>query len=260
MGPITRNKSPSTHSRNKKEKKKRADSATSRLATFLPHLRRSGTAGGGAAMDAPPPATPHRTSSSSSASPSPSPHLNLPPSYSRSPLLLDTRRHHPCRLGSGPSPAGTTVYSDRFIPSRASSNFAFFDLPSSPSPSAAGGGGDGDHREDAASTYSALLKSVLFGPSTPDNSPADGRRRYSPLSASPSSSGTPPNRNIFRFKTEISRPSYAFSAADFDGPLPGVVPSPPKTPRKVARTPYKVNCSSFCRGVGQRWVLCFSCC
>ncbi|KAK1297528.1 Protein FIZZY-RELATED 2 [Acorus calamus] len=123
-----------------------------------------------------------------------------------------------------PSDTGRTIYSDRFIPSRSGSNFALFDLSppstssSSSSPSTiADGGSGGAPTNDGSSAYSALLRTVLFGPdcgvvspSTPEKSP-DGRG---------SSALTPPSRNIFRFKTESRRPYRSISPYDFDGRCP----------------------------------------
>ncbi|KAK1320638.1 Protein FIZZY-RELATED 2 [Acorus calamus] len=142
-----------------------------------------------------------------------------------------------------PSNTGRTIYSDRFIPSRSGSNFALFDLSppstssSSSSPSTiADGGSGGAPTNDGSSAYSALLRTVLFGPdcgvvspSTPEKSPVG--RGSSPLA--------PPSRNIFRFKTESRRPYRSISPYDFDGALPGVVSPPPKAPRKVPRSPFK---------------------
>ncbi|KAJ8632651.1 hypothetical protein MRB53_025987 [Persea americana] len=173
----------------------------------------------------------------------PSSHLNLPPNMSRVALSIQTPSpssschpdltppassyHHP--------PASTTIYSDRFIPSRASSNFDLFNI-SPPSTSYA-------NREDGSGAYSALLRTVLFGPDlhapispvTPEKLSGDWpgiNGIHSPIT---------PSRNIFRFKTESQRSSpYSVSPVGFDGTLPGVIPSPPKTPRKVPRSPYKV--------------------
>ncbi|KAK1283911.1 Protein FIZZY-RELATED 2 [Acorus calamus] len=107
---------------------------------------------------------------------------------------------------------------------------------SSPSTIADGGSG-GASINDGSSAYSALLRTVLFGPdcgvvspSTPEKSPHG--RGSSPL--------TPPRRNIFRFKTESRRPYRSISPYDFDGALPGVVSPPSKAPRKVPRSPFKV--------------------
>ncbi|XP_073101752.1 B-type cell cycle switch protein ccs52A isoform X2 [Elaeis guineensis] len=139
-----------------------------------------------------------------------------------------------------------TIYSDRFIPSRTGSNFALFDLSSPPPPNPGPPSSGGGSREDGSGAYSALLRTVLFGPdhcvappATPDHSsPREGRSSSS--SSSPSSSSSTfstPSRNIFRFKAEV--PRYSLSDG-FEDALPGVVPSPPKTLRKVPRSPYKV--------------------
>ncbi|ONK72865.1 uncharacterized protein A4U43_C04F24210 [Asparagus officinalis] len=130
---------------------------------------------------------------------------------------------------SSSSSSHKVIYSDRFIPSRIGSNFSLFDLPP-PSPSSGG-------KEEGSSTYCALLRSVLFGsghvlsPSTPE--------KYA--SIGPSSSSSPfstPSRNIFRFKAEV--PRFSSSPVGFEDPLPGIVHSQPKTPRKISRSPYKV--------------------
>ncbi|KAF5191723.1 Fizzy-related like, partial [Thalictrum thalictroides] len=172
--------------------------------------------------------------------------LNLPPNMSRTNMSLDTSAtpsssssssssmtHVDRMLGVGyqPSPS-KTIYSDRFIPSRSGSNFALFDL-SSPSPS-----GSTEGREDGSGTYATLLRSVMFGPDSGVVSPVTPEKqisfdgRSSPLS--------PPSRNIFRYKTETRRSMHSLSPFGFDDSLPGVVPSPAKTPRKVPRSPYKV--------------------
>lgn len=142
---------------------------------------------------------------------------------------------------SSPSPSSSSsshkvIYSDRFIPSRIGSNFSLFDLPS-PSPSSGG-------KEEGSSTYCALLRSVLFGsdhvlpPSTPEKSASIGGRQSTPPSSSSSPFSTP-SRNIFRFKAEV--PRFSSSPVGFEDPLPGIVHSQPKTPRKISRSPYKVR-------------------
>ncbi|KAH7653485.1 cell division cycle 20-like protein 1 cofactor of APC complex protein [Dioscorea alata] len=123
------------------------------------------------------------------------------------------------------------IYSDRFIPSRAGSNFALFDLTDT-TPA----------REDSSSTYNTLLRSVLFGPdhvsvippSTPDRSASSPSVSSS---STPSPASSTPGRNIFRFRSEIPRRSLYHA---FDDELPGFVPPQPKAPRKVSRSPYKV--------------------
>ncbi|XP_077239614.1 B-type cell cycle switch protein ccs52A-like [Tasmannia lanceolata] len=154
--------------------------------------------------------------------------LNLPPTMSRPNLSLNTPSH--------PSPS--TIYSDRFIPSRSGSNFALFDISPSSNPSSS------DSREDTSNAYSTLLKTVLFGPDSRVFSPNKSNGfwpGYDVMSSpSSSSSSSTPSRNIFRYKTEIRRLLNSLSPVSFDWDLPGVIHSPPKTPRKVPRSPYKV--------------------
>jgi cell division cycle 20-like protein 1, cofactor of APC complex len=139
---------------------------------------------------------------------------------------------HPSAPSPAASPASRTVYSDRFIPSRAGSNLALFDLAPSPSPRGAAHSG-------SASPYCALLREALFGPDTPDRA---GSSATSSAAASPI--GTPATGNIFRFKTEVPRNAKRalFSASDDgDALCPGVFASRGAVPRKIARSPYKVT-------------------
>ncbi|EPS70059.1 hypothetical protein M569_04702, partial [Genlisea aurea] len=161
------------------------------------------------------------TTSSSSIDPPRTPGLETPRSYR-------------------PVSKSGTIYSDRFIPCRSSSNFALFNLPSANA---------GASSDDSHSAYSHLLKSALFGPEfgigatgfqplTPDNSCSGGRF------GSRESDGnflrpTPPNCNIFKFKTEKRKSFHSLSPFVFDDHLP-VPHSPVKAPRKVPRSPYKV--------------------
>ncbi|KAL6006779.1 B-type cell cycle switch protein ccs52A [Asimina triloba] len=175
--------------------------------------------------------------------PSSSPHLNLPPNNSVNPLSIQTipsvSSHHLYHhLDSAAATPSRTIYSDRFIPSRSSSNFALFHVSPLPSSAASAEG-----REDGSGTYSALLRTVLFGPDSDAVSPATPDRTPGHLSSrsSPSSGGSTPSRNIFRFKTETRKSLYSLSPVALDGALPGVIPSPPKTPRKVPRSPFKVT-------------------
>ncbi|XP_031495816.1 protein FIZZY-RELATED 2-like [Nymphaea colorata] len=157
------------------------------------------------------------------------PQLNLPASVSPSSLSLDTHLPWITREPSAspnmsspspsPSPSSRTIYSDRFIPSRASSNFALFNI--SPLPK--------NEKEDGSGTYTTLLRSVIFG-----GSDFDG---FSP--ATPEKvNGERANKNIFRFKTELRR--LPRSHLRSDDALPDALPNPPKAPRKVPRSPYKV--------------------
>ncbi|KAK6117142.1 hypothetical protein DH2020_049101 [Rehmannia glutinosa] len=134
-----------------------------------------------------------------------------------------------------------TIYSDRFIPSRSSSNFALFNLPNSNSAASS---------DDSHSAYTNLLKSALFGPEcvgggngfqplTPEKSAAGGRF------GSRNSDGnvlqiSPPNCNIFKYKTETRKSLHSLTPFGYDDQLPGVSHSPVKAPRKVPRSPYKV--------------------
>ncbi|CAM8941114.1 unnamed protein product [Rhodiola kirilowii] len=178
------------------------------------------------------------TSASSSASTTQQQQLNLPPTMSRSNLTFQTltpnhQSNHIDRMINSNyrrSPS-RTIYSDRFIPSRSGSNFALFDI--SPSKKASGGSEDG-----TPSMYTTLLKTALFGPDsgvvppvTPDKLVGlDGKRI----------SVTPRSRNIFRYKSETKQSMHSLSPFGFDDLLPGIVQSPAKTPRKVAKSPYKV--------------------
>ncbi|KAF9614850.1 hypothetical protein IFM89_020947 [Coptis chinensis] len=197
-------------------------------------------------MDEPSPESPSITSQS----------LNLPANMSRPNLSLQTpsssssssSSSHIDRLlniGYNNRSPSRTIYSDRFIPSRSSSNFALFEL--SPNSNST------DNKEDGSGTYQTLLKTVMFGPDisggvispiTPEkqmfssngktSGSGNSASNYSPLT-SPS-----PSRNIFRYKTETKKSMYSLSPFGFDDTLPGVVTSPAKTPRKVPRQPYKV--------------------
>ncbi|XP_057520088.1 B-type cell cycle switch protein ccs52A-like [Amaranthus tricolor] len=127
-----------------------------------------------------------------------------------------------------PSPS-RTILSDRFIPSRSSSNFSLFNVsPSSSFSSSPQSNKQPDGtREESNSTYTSLLRAALFGPDAGCFFP-----------------GTPdkglPNRNIFRFKSETKRPLPSLMPFGPDDALPGVTYRPAKIARKVPRSPYKV--------------------
>lgn len=160
--------------------------------------------------------------------------LNPPPDVSRASFSLDNRtpssasRHVERMINSNHySTPSRTIYSDRFIPSRSGSKFALFDI-SLPTNSPAEG------REDSSSTYTALLRAALFGPDAGVISPITPDKRNSAMN--------PPNRNIFRYKTETRQSMHSLSPFMFDDDVvPGVNHSPVKAPRKVPRSPYKVN-------------------
>lgn len=183
--------------------------------------------------------------------------LNLPAGMSLDSLRLETRMS---RLGPGspmkqplgnsslPAPSPTrTSYSDRFIPSRTSSNLTNYALLDR-SPSGANSTHANDNREDGAAAYSQLLRTELFGPEAGSLSPATPEKALSLTTRDPTRSPMSPTRNLFRFKTDHragglnSRPEspYSLSPVGVDGALTGVVTSPRKAPRKIARSPYKV--------------------
>lgn len=150
------------------------------------------------------------------------------------------------------------VYSDRFIPSRAASNLRGLPLLDAVSP--AGTSEKQMEREDTAAAYSAMLRSELLGESpTAQASPIGSA--MSPSSASPSGIYTqaahsrspvgdagrsPALRNLFRFRGPASGsgpPStspFSLSPVGADGHLGVSLSSPRRSPRKVARSPFKV--------------------
>ncbi|MCO5612740.1 hypothetical protein L7F22_067009 [Adiantum nelumboides] len=172
----------------------------------------------------------------------PNPFLNshlLPP-----PTYTSLKQHSGSAL-STPSSSHTS-YSDRFIPSRSGSNLSNFALLER-SPSGAYSSPSNDGREDGAAAYSMLLRTELFGaemagplsPCTPEKLSTSRELKFSPMS---------PNKNIFRFKTDLrcgstnAKPEspYSLSPVGIDGALAGTLSSPRKAPRKIPRSPYKV--------------------
>ncbi|XP_060173130.1 B-type cell cycle switch protein ccs52A-like [Lycium barbarum] len=131
-----------------------------------------------------------------------------------------------------PSPS-RSIYSDRFIPSRSSSNFALFNLPLTPHSSSTK-----QDSSNSTNVYTSLLRSALFGPDycgppvTPEKNVVGVNGRGLKR----------PNCNIFRYKTETNQPLHSLSPFRFDDQLSGVSLSPVKPPkkRKVPRSPYKV--------------------
>ncbi|KAL5748627.1 hypothetical protein ACOSP7_025670 [Xanthoceras sorbifolium] len=153
------------------------------------------------------------------------PILNVPPTMSLQPLTPPS--HHISRMinSNHQQSPSRTIYSDRFIPSRSSSNFDLFNI-SQPSPNSPAAPPVDTHKDDNSGTYTALLRAALFGPDTPD-------KKH--LSSPPST------RNIFRFKSETRRSLHSLSPFGFDDDVAsGVTHSPVKAPRKVPRSPYKI--------------------
>ncbi|KAK3158336.1 hypothetical protein QOZ80_2AG0135820 [Eleusine coracana subsp. coracana] len=99
-------------------------------------------------------------------------------------------------LSSHPSPSSSaagahTVYGDRFIPCRARSNLALFDLDTPPT----------------QSPYCALLSAALFWPATPDRVASSATACSSSSSSAKSPMGTPGSGNIFKPR-KIPRSPY----------------------------------------------------
>lgn len=148
--------------------------------------------------------------------------LNLPPTMTVGALNSD---HVNRMINSAHTPSPSrTICSDRFIPSRSSSNFALFNLPPSPSVSSSTPDGKDDIASSSSAAYTALLRAALFGPDTPDRKDVPGA-----------------SKNIFRYKTETKRSLHSLSPFGFEEADTAVMPNPVKSPRKVPRSPYKVK-------------------
>ncbi|XP_076930248.1 B-type cell cycle switch protein ccs52A-like [Bidens hawaiensis] len=137
-----------------------------------------------------------------------------------------------------PSPS-RTIYSDRFIPCRSSSNFALFNIspPSTTSPATAtppsSDSTRGEENPSSSAAYTALLRTALFGSDLGFGGGSTDKK-------SNPGGGSTVNRNIFRFKTETRQKVESLYPLGFDDQLPGVSQSPVKAPRKVPKSPYKV--------------------
>lgn len=144
--------------------------------------------------------------------------LNLPAGMESS-LRLNTIPTHFPSIPKTPSPSKTT-YSDRFIPLRSASRLQNFALVEKSSPVKEGGN----------EAYSRLLRTELFGADSVPCSPAG---QGSPMS---------PSKNLFRFKTDHSAPNSPLSAviSGQDGGGSAEASMPPKVPRKIPKTAYKV--------------------
>ncbi|KAJ0250262.1 Protein FIZZY-RELATED 1 [Hirschfeldia incana] len=145
--------------------------------------------------------------------PSSSSQLNLPPSMNRPTVSLETQRINRLIHSSHYHSPSKPIYSDRFIPSRSGSNFDLFGLEPSPK------------KEDGPGSYASMLRTVLFGPETPEKRDVV--------------TGFSPSGNIFRYKTETQRPVNSFPPFGCDEG-PGVSRSPVKSPRNIPRSAYKV--------------------
>ncbi|KAM3289793.1 protein FIZZY-RELATED 2 [Capsicum chacoense] len=146
-----------------------------------------------------------------------------PPSDPKTPSKSNNNNLIPNFNSYHPSPS-RNIYSDRFIPSRTSSNFALFGL----SPRSQSG-----NKEDSNNAYQSILRNALF-PVTPEKNVSGGSRRNLKR----------PHCNIFRYKTETNQPLHSltspFGVDDEEEELRGVSSTPIKVARKVSRSPYKV--------------------
>lgn len=105
------------------------------------------------------------------------------------------------------------------------------------------------HRQDSSAAYSTLLRTELLGDA------AGSFLGTSPVKTSPGLEGaarqyshSSPSRNLFRFKTDgvlgLGTPPespYSLSPVGGDGPLGTSLASPRRSPRKIARSPFKVG-------------------
>ncbi|KAK9807688.1 hypothetical protein WJX72_006157 [[Myrmecia] bisecta] len=141
------------------------------------------------------------------------------------------------------SPRGQVTYSDRFIPSRASSarlNFSILDRET-----AAAEQPKTTEREDSNHAYNLLLRTELLGCPSPLASPDRQAGASSDVLRSPCS----PARKMFRFKTgDRASPAagppaespYSYSPVGRDTLLATANISPKRAARKIARMPFKV--------------------
>ncbi|KAJ7539437.1 hypothetical protein O6H91_11G092700 [Diphasiastrum complanatum] len=176
--------------------------------------------------------------------------LNLPGSMSAERLKVDTSSRF-SRMGnagglSTPSPPRST-YSDRFIPSRSSSNFTGIGwLEKSPSGTSPAPGTDA--REDGSAAYTMLLRSELLGSDAGHFSPSAPEKSNGLLARDQTGSPLSPAKNLFRFKSDPrssavalwSESPYSASPINYDAAVPGMASSPRAAARKISRSPYKV--------------------
>ncbi|KAG2276092.1 hypothetical protein Bca52824_058647 [Brassica carinata] len=129
--------------------------------------------------------------------------LNLPPSMNRPTVSLETQRINRLIDSNRYHSPSKPIYSDRFIPSRSGSNFALFGLEPSP------------NKEDGPGSYAGMLRTVMFGPDTPEKR--------------------------CRHWTETQQPVNSFSPfSGSDEASPGVSRSPVKSARNILKSAYKV--------------------
>lgn len=169
--------------------------------------------------------------------------LNLPAGMSRNSLHLDTNISNLMVASTSPStPSPTkTSYSDRFIPSRSGSRLNAFSLIDSSkfSPTCDVKDCGGGSTPSPSSVYSMVLRNELFGNEVVDSPATPEKGTCRDLNRSPMS----PSKNLFRFRSDQNVPGspYVVSPVGADGGFsPSVGGTPPKPPRKITRSPYKV--------------------
>ncbi|KAJ0264821.1 Protein FIZZY-RELATED 2 [Hirschfeldia incana] len=144
--------------------------------------------------------------------------INLPPSMNRPTVSLETQRINRLIDSNRYHSPSKPIYSDRFIPSRSGSNFDLFGLEPSPG------------KEDGPGSYAGMLKTVMFGPDTPEKRDVV--------------TGFSPSRNMLRYKTETQRPVNSYSpfggSGGDDEASPGVSRRPVKKTRSIVKSAYKV--------------------
>ncbi|KAK4804063.1 hypothetical protein SAY86_003880 [Trapa natans] len=156
------------------------------------------------------------------------PLLNLQPTMSPSSITVEALPSNTSRIErliSSPvsSSPSRRICSDRFIPSRSSSNFSLFSMPSS-SPPARSSSHVKDGNSSAASTaYTALLREALLGPDTPDRTDSHS-----------------PAQNIFRYRNETKRSLHSLFPLGFEEGETAAFRRPVKAARKFERSAFKV--------------------
>ncbi|KAK3262589.1 ccs52a-like protein [Cymbomonas tetramitiformis] len=130
---------------------------------------------------------------------------------------------------------------DRIL--RTASNLAGLPLLDNPVPPSTST--SASEREDSAAAYSMLLRTEYLGESAPQHAHSLSEKAI--LGDNSARAPFSPSRNIFRFKTTARGTTnsqtdspYSLSPVGGDGPLGGSLASPRRTPRKIARSPFKV--------------------
>jgi hypothetical protein len=145
-------------------------------------------------------------------------------------------------VGGGRNSSPQPVYSDRFVPSRSAGDLTVeFNLAASTLQREAASPPQSKEKDEnslARATYEAVLRTEMFG--------SDGASARSPPSA-PASPLSTPKRNMMRFAADPRSPprgtpdlASPYSMSPLSEKSKVLLVSPMKTPRKIARAPYKV--------------------